>query len=68
MDNNQLRNLANQLGINILNYTSDNRKLVQLIQQNQGKEPCYMTDKRYSCNRQCEWGKSCKKLTASWLR
>lgn len=68
MDNSQLSNLAAQFGINLLNYTSDQRKLVQLIQQKQGKETCYMSDKRYSCNSQCIWDKNCKKLTASWLR
>ncbi|MBI4938262.1 MAG: hypothetical protein HY846_08615 [Nitrosomonadales bacterium] len=38
------------------------------IQRQRGQEPCFSTDKRYSCAQQCEWRKDCMKLRAVWLR
>ncbi len=30
--------------------------------------PCFGTDERYFCKRNCEWASRCKKLRAEWLR
>ncbi len=30
--------------------------------------PCFGSDERYFCKRQCEWAHQCKKLRAEWLR
>ncbi len=30
--------------------------------------PCFGSDERYLCKRNCQWSKQCKKLRAAWLR
>lgn len=41
---------------------------VRAMQRQRGEEPCFSTDKRYSCSRQCDLRKDCLKLRAVWLR
>lgn len=41
---------------------------IRAMQRQRGAEPCFCTDKRYSCAEQCEWRKDCLKLRAEWLR
>ena len=30
--------------------------------------PCFGSDARYFCKRDCQWAKQCKRLKAEWLR
>ena len=41
---------------------------VRAIQRQRGEEPCFCTDKRYSCTEQCDLRKECFKVRAVWLR
>ena len=41
---------------------------IRAIQRQRGEEPCFSTDKRYDCTKQCEWRNNCIKLRAVWLR
>lgn len=69
MEKRKAINMAKQLGIMQHEYNSDIRNLIPLIQEAQGKVPCYKTDLRYTCkSSNCEWNRICKKLTAFWLR
>lgn len=47
---------------------SSHDMIVRATQMQQGHEPCYLTDKRYTCDEICEWSASCKMLRAVWLR
>lgn len=40
---------------------------VRAIQRQRGGEPCFSTDKRYSCAERCEWRRDCLKPRAVWL-
>lgn len=41
---------------------------VRAMQRQRGEEPCFSTDKRYSCSELCDLRKECLKLRAVWLR
>lgn len=41
---------------------------IRAMQQQRGEEPCFCTDKRYSCSKQCDLRKDCLRLRAVWLR
>ncbi len=41
---------------------------IRAMQRQRGEEPCFSTDKRYSCSRLCDLRKECLKLRAVWLR
>ncbi len=43
-------------------------QLIRLMQLQHGNEPCFATDKRYTCTELCEWGRECRKLVAQWRR
>lgn len=68
MKREQLVELARKLGVSEKYYTASSKRLIWAIQEAQGQNPCYLGDERYSCNAKCQWDKSCKKLTAAWLR
>ena len=68
MEKNNVIRLARQLGIGEHHFHSDMRCLVRMVQKVQGKTPCYKSDLRYSCDSNCDWDRSCKRLTATWLR
>ncbi len=48
--------------------THTRAELIRTIQVLRGEEPCFSTDKRFSCTDECEWRQSCRKLRAVWLR
>ncbi len=65
----QLQQLANELGISECGtHMLSQTRLVRNIQILRGIEPCFSTEKRYSCVEDCEWSRSCRKLRAVWLR
>lgn len=68
MTHTQLQQLANELGINEYSVHMSQTRLVRNIQIHRGGEPCFSTEKRYSCKEDCEWSRSCRKLRAVWLR
>ena len=68
MKREHLIELARRLGVNKTYYYAPVKRLIWAIQEAQGKEQCYLTDKRYTCDGECGWEDSCKKLTATWLR
>lgn len=41
---------------------------IRAMQRQRGEEPCFSTDKRYTCSEECELRKECLKLRAVWLR
>lgn len=43
-------------------------QIIRIMQLQRGDEPCFATDKRYTCTELCEWGKECRKLVAQWRR
>ena len=47
--------------------SASEKLLVRAIQRQRGEEPCFSTDKRYTCREKCEWRTSCQKLKAVWL-
>lgn len=59
---------ANQMVMPDRRDGSSEKFQILAIQKQRGAEPCFLTDKRYSCNEICEWSASCKKLRAVWLR
>lgn len=63
-----LQRLAIQIGLQQHSDNSSQKMLIRAIQKQRGEEPCFSTDKRYTCNEACEWRTSCQKLRAVWLR
>jgi len=63
-----LLQLASEVGLPKYSGASSPKMLIRAIQMQRGGEPCYLSDKRYSCNEICEWSASCQKLRAVWLR
>ncbi|MDH4284233.1 MAG: hypothetical protein OEV35_02845 [Gallionellaceae bacterium] len=41
---------------------------IRAMQRQRGEDPCFCTDKRYSCSDLCDLRKECLKLRAVWLR
>ena len=68
MDLNDIDLVARQLGLSPYVLKSPRKILIRSIQDAQGREACFLTDKRFDCNKNCQWSGDCKKLTASWLR
>jgi len=62
-----LQKLASQLGLHQYRDNSSQKIIIRAIQQKRDEEPCFSTDKRYSCNANCEWRACCQKLRAVWL-
>jgi len=60
----ELQQLAISLGIKDIENVSSHPMIVRIIQRHRGKEPCFATDKRYLCNKSCEWRADCVKLIA----
>lgn len=67
MDREKLMKLARDLDIKESLLNTDKKFLIREIQRALGQKPCYLTDLRYECDKECEWV-CCKKLVASWLR
>jgi hypothetical protein len=67
MDRMKLISMARDLHISEHLLNAEKNILVREIQRALGQEPCYQTDLRYHCNKECEWA-GCKKLVAAWLR
>jgi hypothetical protein len=63
-----LQQLAHEIGLKEYGHNSSQKMLVRAIQRRRGEEPCFSTDKRYTCHEVCEWRTSCQKLRAVWLR
>lgn len=63
-----LQQLASEIGLHKYSRDTSPKILIHAIQMKRGAEPCYLSDKRYSCNEVCEWSASCQKLRAVWLR
>ena len=63
----QMQQLAFEFGLKpSLPYTSQTQ-LIRNIQLLSGKDPCFSSEKRYSCTETCEWSKECRKLRAQWM-
>lgn len=67
MDRMKLIRMARDLHIREHLLNAEKKTLIREIQRSLGQEPCYQTDLRYHCNKECEWD-GCKKLVAAWLR
>jgi hypothetical protein len=63
-----LQQLASQIGLHQHKDYQSPRMLIHAIQKHRGGEPCYLTDKRYTCREVCEWSAGCQTLRAVWLR
>lgn len=64
-----LQKMAGQMGFAQNDYNRrSSPQVIRMIQKERGDEPCFSTDKRYSCKEQCEWRNDCLKLRAVWLR
>lgn len=53
------------------NRTGDYQTTTQQIRSIQiarADEPCFGTNKRYTCTEVCEWSTECRKLVAQWKR
>ena len=62
-------NLHRIININEIFLMHEKFRKIKTMKKTQHNEPeCYKTDQRYKCSIECEWEKSCKKLTAAWLR
>lgn len=42
-------------------------ELIRGIQLRHGKEPCFASEKRFSCKEPCEWSRECRRLRAHWI-
>lgn len=63
----QLQQLACESGLeSSVPYTSQTQ-LIRKIQLLRGKEPCFLSEKRYLCTDICEWSQECRKLRAQWM-
>lgn len=62
----QLRQRIFDSGLETAIPTTSQTQLIRLIQLRSGREPCYLSDKRYSCTEMCEWSAECRKLRAKW--
>jgi len=63
----QLHQLACDSGLKACPYTTYTQ-LVRNIQLRRNSEPCFLSEKRYTCREICEWGQECRKLKAHWMR
>jgi hypothetical protein len=63
-----LQQLASKIGLHRFNDYPSQKMLIHAIQKHRGRDPCFLSDKRYTCNEACEWRASCQKLMAVWLR
>jgi hypothetical protein len=63
-----LQQMASQMGLHEYNGNYSQKTLIRAIQKQRGEEPCFLTDQRYICSKECEWRSSCQKLKAVWLR
>ena len=63
-----LQLMAGEMGLHKYADSTSPKSIIRAIQIQRGEEPCFSTDKRYSCKEQCEWRNSCLKLRAVWLR
>ena len=64
-----LQKMANRMWFNQNDYNRySSPQVIRMIQRQRGEEPCFSTDKRYGCEKQCEWRSNCLKLRAVWLR
>jgi len=68
MNSESLQQLASQMGLQEYDNSSSRKVLIRAIQKQRGQEPCFLTDKRYTCDEVCEWRENCQKLRAVWLR
>lgn len=58
--------MLSEIGINGEYYSKG--QIIRLVQLQRGDDPCFATDKRYTCTEICEWGRECRKLVAQWQR
>jgi len=43
--------------------------LIRQLQEQQGTEPCFRTERRLLCAHvECEWRSECRRLVAAWKR
>jgi hypothetical protein len=63
-----LQQLACEIGLHKYSDNTSQKMLIRAIQKHRGEEACFLTDKRYSCDADCEWKNDCQKLRAVWLR
>jgi len=62
----QLQQLALDIGLDpTATYTTQTHR-IRTIQLQRGVEPCFLTEKRYTCSEICEWSQECRKLRAQW--
>lgn len=63
----RLEYIATQSGVPASFLNVSNRSLILAIQKARGEETCFMSDKRFLCEKyDCEWRKDCVKLKAAW--
>jgi len=64
----ELHTMANTHGLSNINTYIPKKTLIRKIQEAKGDEPCFLSDKRFSCREKCRFGSDCKQLTAAWMR
>lgn len=66
----EIRRLEQASGVEFdgCSRSSPHPSAIRAMQRQRGEEPCFSTDKRYSCADPCDWRKDCVKLRAVWLR
>ena len=48
------------------NASLSQTQVIRLTQLRNGGDPCYLSDKRYTCGEKCEWSQECRQLRAKW--
>jgi hypothetical protein len=63
-----LREQATQLGVDFDPVSDSRVKLIRAIQRGMKQDPCFATDERYWCRRDCQWKADCNGhgLVATW--
>ena len=62
----QLQQLAFDIGLDPTTHYTSQTQRIRTIQLQRGLEPCFVTEKRYTCSEICEWSQECRKLRAQW--
>ncbi len=63
-----LRQRAHRMDVGPISPAASRNSIIRAIQSAGGREPCFLTDNRYTCREACEWREDCTRLTAEWLR
>ena len=68
MEMHAVREQARKLGVDAEHASGSRVKLIRSIQRGMKQDPCFATEERYWCRRDCQWKAHCNGLVAAWLR